>query len=71
MVRAQWKQRVIATFNVLAVVLAVRFVLLIAVCGAIALTWLTLQSTDPYRLIALGIYAVGVVVPSVYLACVR
>jgi hypothetical protein len=54
--------------NVLSVILAVRLTLLVAVSGAVWLTWLALQQPDPYRLGALGVYAAVVVVPLVVLA---
>lgn len=55
-------------FNVLAIVLGVRLTLLVAVGGAIALTWLALVQPDLYRLGALAVYAAVVVVPLVWLA---
>ena len=57
--------------NVLTAVLSARLVVLVAVSGAIALTVLALETPDPYRLGALGIYALGVVVPSIWMACTR
>lgn len=55
-------------FNVLALVLAIRFTLLVAVIGAIWLTVIVEASPDPWRLGALAIYAVAVVIPAVWLA---
>ncbi|HEX8827326.1 MAG TPA: hypothetical protein VF778_04355 [Xanthobacteraceae bacterium] len=52
-------------------VLAVRLILLVAVSGAIWLTWLALASPDPYRLAALAVYAAVVVVPVVWLSSRR
>jgi hypothetical protein len=49
-------------------ILSARLIMLIAVGGGIALTWLVLQQADLYRLIALAVYSVGVVFPAVYLA---
>jgi hypothetical protein len=66
--RAAWKAGVMGAFNVLAVVLAVRLILLVAVGGAIGLAWLALQQPDPYRLGALAIYCAVVVLPTIYLA---
>ena len=53
--------------NVLTTVLAVRAILLIAVIGAIWLTVAVEQAPDPWRLGALGIYTVVVVIPIVWL----
>lgn len=69
--RAAWKHGVMGAFNVLATVLAVRLILLVAVGGAIFLTYLALQQPDPFRLGALAIFAVLVVVPTTVLACIR
>jgi uncharacterized BrkB/YihY/UPF0761 family membrane protein len=66
--RAAWKASVMGAFNVLAVLLAVRLIVLISVVGGIFLTYLALQSPDPYRLGALGLYCLGVLIPAVYLA---
>ena len=69
--RQAWKAGMLAAINVLTAVLSARLVVLVAVAGAIALTVLALQTPDPYRLGALGIYALGVVVPSIWMACTR
>jgi len=39
--------------------------------GGIVLTYLALQSSDPYKLGALGLYGAFVVIPSVWLASRR
>ena len=54
--------------NVATRVLAARLIVLIGVAGGMWLTWVTLENADPYRLAALGIYAVFVVGPAVWLA---
>lgn len=64
----QWKAGVIGALNVLSSILAAKLILLVAVCGAIILAYLALAAADPYRLGALGIYAVAVVVPLIWLA---
>ena len=69
--RAAWKAGVMGTLNVLSVILAVRLTLLVAVCGAIVLAYLALAASDLYRLGALAIYALVVVVPLVWLAGAR
>jgi hypothetical protein len=69
--RSAWKAGVMGAFNAMATVLAVRLILLVAVIGAIGLSWLALQSPDVMRLGVLGVYCGAVVVPSVWLACVR
>ena len=66
--RAAWRQGMLAAINVLTRVLAARFVVLVAVSGGIWLTSTALAVPDPYRLAALGVYALGVVIPSVWLA---
>lgn len=60
-----------ATLNALSLVLAVRLTLLVGVCGAIVLAYLALAASDPYKLGALAIYSVVVVVPLVWLAARR
>lgn len=49
-------------------VLALRLVVLVAICGGIGLTWTALSSPDPFRLGALAIYGLAVVIPVVWLA---
>lgn len=66
--RAAWKRGVLGAINVLALVLAGRVLVLVAIAGAIFLTWLSLGNPDPYRLTALGIYCAAVVMPCVWLA---
>ena len=59
-----WYAGVLGTVNVLAMLLAGRLIALVAVAGAIALTWRALEQGDvqliQWRLIALGIYVFGV-----------
>ena len=69
--RAAWKGAVLGTLSVISAVLAARLILLVGVCGAIALAYLTTQQPDPFRLGALGIYAAVVVIPLVWLAARR
>ena len=66
--RAAWKAGVMGALNVIIAVIAVRLIVLVAVSGGIALTWLALQNPDLYRLGALAIYCGAVVVPSVWLS---
>lgn len=68
MARAAWRQGVIGSLNVAAMVLGVRLTLLVAILGAISLTWLALQQQEMTRLIALGIYVVGTIPAVVWLA---
>ena len=56
------------TINVLVAVLAVRLIVLVAICGGILLTWFALQNPDPMRLWALGIYCGIVALPASVLA---
>ena len=66
--RTAWKAAVLGTLNAAVRVLAARNIVLVATLGAIFLTWLALRAPDPYRLGALAIYALGVLVPAVWLA---
>lgn len=63
-----WKQGVIGALNVATSILAARAILMVAVSGDIALTWLCLVEPDPYRLAALAIYSGAVVVPMILMA---
>lgn len=58
----------IGSLNVAATILAVRLILLVATVGAIGLAWLAAQEHDPYRLGAVGVYVVGVMMPLVWLS---
>jgi hypothetical protein len=66
--RAAWKHGVLASINVLVLILSARLIMLISVMGGIALTWLVLQRADTFQLIALAVYCVGVVFPALWLA---
>ena len=66
--RAAWKASVLATLNVLLAVVAIRFAFLVAIVGAIVLTYITIASPDPWRLAALGVYTALVVLPATWLA---
>lgn len=66
--RAAWKAGVLGSLNVLFIVLAVRAILLVATIGSIWLAITVERAPDPWRLGALGIYAVIVVVPLTWLA---
>ena len=70
--RAAWKAGVMGALNLLAVVLAVRLVLLVAVIGALWLAKLSLDvPTGPMQmpaLIMLGVYCGAVVIPMVWLS---
>ena len=61
MQRAAWRAAVLGSLSFAALVLSARLIVLVAVGGGIALTWLCLQQPDPYRLGALGIYCVAMV----------
>lgn len=71
MTRRAWRASVIGSLNVAALILAVRFVLLLAVAGAAALALFALQSPDPMRLGVLAIYMLGAVIPVVWLSARR
>ena len=69
--RAAWKAGMLGSLNVLFAVIAARFILLIAVGGALMLAWETLQfppSLAMPALAMLGVYCVLVVVPMIWLA---
>jgi hypothetical protein len=69
--RSAWKAGVLGAVNVLALVLAVRVILLVAVIGAISLALIAIRDPDPWRLGAMGIYALAVVVPIIWLSSRR
>lgn len=69
--RAAWKASVLGSLNVIFAVLSVRLIVLVAVCGGIGLSLQALQNPDPFRLGALGIYALFVVCPCIWLASRR
>jgi hypothetical protein len=52
-------------------ILATRLILLVAISGGIALTWVCLLNPDPYRLVALAIYCGSAVVPMIVMALRR
>ena len=54
--RAAFRAGVLGAINVMAQVLGGRALVLVSVVGAVFLTWTVLQSPDPYKLIALGVY---------------
>ena len=66
--RAAWKAGVLGAINVLVLVTAARIIVLVAVGGGIALTSIALGDPSPWRLGALAIYQIAVVVPVVWLA---
>ena len=60
---------ILGVVNGLALVLSARLIVLVAVAGAIGLTYLALGRSDQWNvLILLGTYLVGCVVPAVWLA---
>jgi hypothetical protein len=72
--RAAWKAGVMGALNLLAVVLAVRLVLLVAVVGALWLAKLALDVPPPIQqaaLIMLAVYCATVVLPMVWLSSRR
>jgi hypothetical protein len=56
-----WRAGVLGAINAMSQVLAARFLVLVAVAGAIFLAWTVVQSPDPYKLSVLGIYMVAVI----------
>jgi hypothetical protein len=69
--RAAWKAGVLGAVNALFITLAVRFTLLVSIVGAITLAVIAIREPDPWRLGALAIYALVVVLPMVWLASRR
>ena len=60
---------VMGAVNILALVLSARLIVLIAIAGAIWLTYLALDRPDQWNtLAALAAYLLGAVVPAVFLA---
>jgi hypothetical protein len=69
--RAAWKAGVLGSLNLLAVVLAVRLVLLVAVIGALYLAKVALDVPAALQipaLVMLGVYCATVVIPMVWLS---
>ena len=69
--RAAWKAGVMGALNLLAVVLAVRLVLLVAVVGALYLATIAIDAPSALQqpaLIMLGVYCATVVIPMVWLS---
>jgi hypothetical protein len=62
---------VLGALNLLIVVTATRIMVLVAVVGAIVLTSVALDGPDPWRLVALAIYTIAVVIPVVWLSSRR
>lgn len=72
--RMAWKAGVIGAFNALAVILAVRLILLVAVIGALILAWTVLKASEPVAipaLVMLAVYCALVVIPVVWLSAHR
>lgn len=69
--RTAWKAAVLGAINVLVLVVSARILVLVSVVGGIVLTATALKDPDPWRLGALAIYAIAVVVPVVWLASRR
>lgn len=69
--RASWKAGVLGALNVATAILAVRLILLVAICGAVVLSYLVLQQPGPYPVAVLGVYTGVVVVPLIWLAARR
>jgi len=66
--RAAWKAGILGALNVLIMITAARMIVLVAVSGGIGLTMIALGAPDPWRLGALAIYSIAIVVPVIYLA---
>jgi hypothetical protein len=66
--RAAWQAGVLGALNAVSAVIAVRLILLVCVSGAIVLAYLALAQPDPYRLGALALYGLMVVLPMVWLS---
>ena len=69
--RAAWKAGVLGALNVVAVVLAVRLVLLVAVVGALYLAKIALDAPAALQMpaiVMLGVYCATVVIPMVWMS---
>jgi hypothetical protein len=66
--RQAWRASLLGTLNALTAVLAVRLVLMLATIGAIILAVLALRTGQTTALAVLGIYALAVVCPLVWLS---
>lgn len=65
MQRAAWRAGVMGSLNALALVLAARLIVLVAVAGAIALTFSALGHPDSWNTqVVLGVYTSGAVLVS-------
>ena len=69
--RLSWKAGVIGSINVVAAILAVRLILLVAIVGAIILTWFGISTHDVLRIAAVGVYTTTVVCPLIWLSAQR
>lgn len=69
--RLSWKAGVIGSINVVAAILAVRLILLVAIVGAIILTWFGIATHDVLRIAAVGVYTTTVVCPLIWLSAQR
>lgn len=58
----------LGAMNLATAILAARLIVLIAVVGAIVLTWAALGDPNPWRLALVGAYGLLVVAPCVWLA---
>lgn len=58
----------LGALNVVSRVLAARLIVLIAVIGGIVLAYPALSQPDWFKIVMLGVYCVGIVLPSVVLA---
>ena len=66
--RAAWKAGVLGSLNLAVSILAVRLILLLAVLGAVGLTWLALAARDLLLTVPVGLYTITVCLPLVWLA---
>jgi hypothetical protein len=68
MKREAWKQGMLGATNALFQILAARFAVMVAIFGAIGLTWVTLPDANTMKLIALAIYCFSSIGGTVWLA---
>jgi hypothetical protein len=66
--RGAWKSGVLGALNLVAMVLAARLIVLVAVLGGILLTWQALADPVAFRVLALGVYGGLIVLPSIWLS---
>jgi hypothetical protein len=66
-----FQRQMLVALHTISLILAARFILLLAVCGACLLAYLAVSSPDLMKTIALGVYNLTVLGPLVWLTATR